>query len=167
MTIDQYISLAIALATACGLLVAAYQLREGRRAQHEAFSSTMRVQREAFARGMWSDYLKLALANPELGSSDAAVEHLGDVDSYKDLALGAGIGGQRYLWFLTIVLDTCSAVLSYLPGEDWTATARSQLAFHKGVLRLNWKPNPYDEAWEDSYDAKLREIVEAVIAAEG
>jgi hypothetical protein len=153
MTVEQASNLILALAAVSGLCLTAFQLREGRRAQEKAF-----------ARQMWGDYLKLGLSHPELGDSQTAEYELKDVKGYDQLALGETLGAMRYHWFVTIVLDTCNAVLK-APGEDWRPTIKDQLKGHVPFLQRVWrKAPPNQDPWGDFYDPRLREIVDKLIS---
>lgn len=116
----------IAVATIVAVIVAIWQLRSNRR-----------VACEDFARQIWLDYLKIGLENPELGETRCALARFPGVTA-KDLILGDRECSQKYLWFLTIVLDTCENVLRYLPRTDWEPTLIEQLRFHRPALIEMW-----------------------------
>jgi hypothetical protein len=143
----------VAIATVVALIVAVIQLRLNRQ-----------LSAENFAQSLWTEYLKLGLQNPELSQSWTAVKFLSDVNNYDDLAKGGTIGSERYLWFLTIMLDTCEAILNYLPQDTWPQTVEVQIRFHRPVLQRIWNHvSPSGEAWARCYGAAFRGIVDRVL----
>ena len=116
----------VAAATLLAVGVAIWQLRSSRR-----------VACEDFARQLWLDYLKTGLDHPEFGETRCALAAFPGMTP-KDLIDGNHECSQRYLWFLTVLLDTCENVLRYLPRRDWEPTLIEQLRFHRPALKEFW-----------------------------
>lgn len=136
----------IALCTIAAVLIAAWQLRENRK-----------VASESFARQCWIDYLKIGLDYPELGETRVALSnYIGSTP--KSLSEGNTKYSQRYLWFLTIVLDACENVIRYLPKKDWEVTLIEQVRYHRPVLNIIW-----DSEWSRFYSAELDRIVRTAL----
>jgi hypothetical protein len=139
----------VAFGTLAAIAIAVFQLRANRIAASEAF-----------ARQMWTDYLKLGLENPDLGETRIARREL--KLGLEQLVSGDSRDAQRYLWFLTVVLDACENIDAHLQTETWTRTVREQLRFHKEALRQLWR-GPNDN-WHQFYSARLGTIVDSVLA---
>jgi hypothetical protein len=145
-TWKQYFDASVAVGTVLAVAVAIWQLRSNRR-----------VACEDFARQLWLDYLKIGLENPELGETRCVLAAYPDLTP-KDLVTGNHIGSQRYLWFLTVLLDTCENVLRYLQRSDWERGVVEQLRFHRPALKEMWP----DE--QEFYSDRLARMVQKALA---
>jgi hypothetical protein len=124
------------------------------------------VQREAYARELYRDYLKIAfeypqLANPSLGKFDFAQRTIDD--DRKDF--------ERYEWFISFLLDACDEILRtdtqtarMNTRSEWYETIRTQISFHRGYLTSDYLR---EQGYLAQYSPKLREIIEQTLADNG
>jgi len=142
-----YMDLAVALGTVLAVVTAVWQLRSNRR-----------VACEEFARNLWLDYLKIGLENPHLGETRCALAEYPGITP-ADLMEGDSLPSQRYLWFVTIVLDTCENIIRYLPRKDWDPTIVEQIRYHRPALEVAWRRD-----LRRFYSRELNEYVERALA---
>ena len=139
----------VAAAAVAALLLAAAQLH-----------ANNQLNRESHARQTWLEYLKIGLEYPQLGGSQTAMREL-RIKKVSDLADGVTVEAERYLWFLTITLDACESVITYLPRKSWEITVEHQIDFHKPVLQEVWASG--DDPWKRYYTRHLDRLVTKVL----
>lgn len=135
----------VALATVSALLLAAWQLRQNYRSS-----------REVFAQQMWVEYLRLGLSNPELGETRIALKHL-KIKDVHTLVAGDSISSQRYLWFLTVLLDACESLLCFSNQPRWVRTIRENLEYHREALAVMWEEER--AFYTSKFDAVVRDVI--------
>ena len=116
---------------------------------------TNALSKRNYASQIWLEYLKIGLEHPELGEDWIAMREL-KLKSLADLVAGESIESQRYLWFLTIVLDACDAILRNLSRPLWDKTIRAQITFHKGALGECWSQGA---CWSRFYGPRLNQLI--------
>lgn len=108
-----------------------------------------------YASQVWLEYIKIGLEHPELGEDWIAMrEHR--ISSLEELVAGESLASQRYLWFLTMVLDACDAILRNLSRPLWDRTIRAQITFHKGALERCWATGA---CWSKFYGPRLNRLI--------
>jgi len=147
--VEAIASIIIALTAIAALGVGWLQLR-----------ANEQLSRENYAIGTWSQYLKVGFENPAFCSERLAMREY-SLKTVGELVSGESLASEKYLWFLTIVLDTCEAVLTYLPREDWERTIVNQLKFHRSALAQVWDHE--SEPWRHFYGPRLNAIVTRVL----
>jgi hypothetical protein len=135
-------------AFALGALLAAYfQIR-----------ANAKSQREAVALQAHRDYLRLCFDNPEFSSTHAFRVRFGDAPFRGSDGSYRSMEGERYQWFLSILLNTCEQVLLHLEkSEDWRETMRRQLTYHAHALEECWP------RWKAMYGEELDILVQQAI----
>ena len=111
--------LAANVATTCGLAGVAFayfEFREGAEAQ-----------RKTTAIVAWNEYLRLALAHPDLARPAVWLTGLGrESNQY-----------GRYRWFVAAMFFACEQVLEAHAGDGaWESVVTSQIRYHEGFLEL-------------------------------
>jgi len=135
----------VALATIAALLLTVWQPRQN-------YQST----REVFAQQMWVEYLRLGLSNPDLGETRIALKQLKMRDA-SALVSGDTISSQRYLWFLTVLLDACESLLCFGNQRRWDLTIRENLAYHREALAVLWDTE--HAFYTEEFDAVVRDVI--------
>jgi hypothetical protein len=131
--------------------VAVWQRSEGRR-----------LANQQYAREAWTGYLRLALAHPDLGSTEIALAN----STHRSLAPLVQSGdqhGESYLWLLTILLDASESILEFLPDRAWRRAVISQVRYHVPTLELLWDDK--QDPWRGYYSAALSAVVDEEIRA--
>lgn len=115
----QVVSAAIASVTAVVALAAAalvlFQVR-----------ATRAIQREAVARQMYNEYLRLCFAESmyAAGNWSSAGE------------LPQEVLFEKYEWFVSVMLNACESILLHVADRDeWRETIRSQIGFHSKYIK--------------------------------
>jgi hypothetical protein len=99
------------LLAALGLFATAIQVHRNR-----AF------QKENTAKGVYRDYLKMAVENPILAD--------GDLKQIKD-----GKRMEQYRWFVSYLLWACEEIITFAPNDpQWKEDVESQLGYHLEYL---------------------------------
>jgi hypothetical protein len=111
--------LAANVATTCGLAGVAFayfEFREGAKAQ-----------RRTTAVVAWNEYLRLALAHPNLARPAVWLTGQGrETAQYGE-----------YRWFVAAMFFACEQVLeAYAEDGAWESVVRSQIRYHEGFLEL-------------------------------
>ena len=138
----------VALGTIGAVLMAVWQLRVN-----------SRLADQNAATQMWLEYIRIGLQNPELGEGHIALKYL-RVSNYEALVEGNTLKSQRYLWFLTLLLDTCETIILHKFTDRWKLTIETNLRYHKESLALFW---PTEAVY---YSREFGVLVEKVIAEE-
>lgn len=116
----------VAIATVGALLIAIWQIREnGKLARQDTAIQT------------WMEYVRLGLANPDLGETRIALKYL-RIRSAEKLVSGDTIGSQRYLWFLTVMLDACQNLILHRFTKLWNTTIEENIRYHREALAILW-----------------------------
>ncbi len=136
----------VALATVGGLIMVAWQIRESRK-----------LAQQAAAIQSWSEYLRLGLDNPELGETWIALKSL-RISSAVKLVSGETIRSQRYLWFLSIMLEAAENLIAAYPEGSWKLTVEENLRYHRPALKAFWQTEGR------FYSPELRKIVTGIMA---
>jgi hypothetical protein len=134
--------------TAAALAFAYTQIRANRR-----------LSRESSALTAYREYLKLCLEHPNLSSWTLfAREHEGiKPAAIKDVLNSES---ERYLWFLSILLETCEGMLNDVPDSDhWRLALANQLKYHRKALEVLWRE------WRETYSKPMQTFVDEVLAA--
>jgi len=76
-------------------------------------------QREATAKDIYRDYLKLAFQNPEVAEPRK----------------GDALREERYRWFVAFMLTSCDEIVRIRPGKDWRKAIFKDLESHLDYLR--------------------------------
>jgi hypothetical protein len=103
-------------------------------------------QREATAKAIYRDYLKLAFENPELANP-----YRGALKRKDDLKQD-----ERYRWFVAFMLNSCGEIARSKPGDEtWRKAILEDLKMHNDYL----KSPIFDEdgGWP-LYSHELRDI---------
>jgi len=135
----------VAACTVAALLIAAWQLRASAQAAGQTH-----------ARSAWMEYLRLGLANPDLGEERFALSRL-KLNGIEDLVSGDSLESQRYLWFLSVLMEACESLIIYFPTTYWKLTIAENLSFHREAIKEIW---PQEKAL---YSSEMQDIVEEVI----
>ena len=102
-------TVATAIVAGIALIFAAKQIAAGKASQ-----------REATAKDIYRDYLKLAFENPDFA-------HPGDRAFKED---------NKYRWFVAFMLNSCDEITECLPGSElWRKTILEDLRLHKDYLK--------------------------------
>jgi hypothetical protein len=87
---------------------------------------TRSVQREAVARQIYHDYLKLSFTEPMYASGKWRLA---------DPAVPEAVRFEKYEWFVSVMLNAGESILLHVAGEDeWLDTIESQIAYHREYL---------------------------------
>lgn len=135
----------VAIATVSALLLAVWQIR-----------TNGRLARQDTAIQMWMEYLRLGLDNPDLGETRIALRYL-RIKSVDNLVAGDTLNSQRYLWFLTVLLDAGENLILHRFSPLWQTTIEQNVGYHRDALALIWP----EEA--QHYTPQFGELVERVI----
>ena len=116
-----------------------------------------RLSREAGALQAHREFIKLCFDHPQFSSTDLFKKSHPNVDI-------VGIGdvltadSERYLWFLSIMLNSCEQILNYVSSEGpWCEVVEAQLSFHAEALHSVW------DEWESHYGVQMRQLVNAAL----
>ena len=121
------------------------------RRQIDANSETAR---ETTALTAYREYLRLCFDFPEYSSSHLAAEAL-KVQNWNGITEKLTPKSERYLWMITILLNTCEQVLAAEPEDpEWRSALRDQLSYHEAALQHVWP------LWRAHYGGPLRELIE-------
>ena len=105
----------------CALVFASIQIRETRDSQ-----------REATAKGIYGDYLKLAFDNPKYSNPTKFLNVANG--GWKDQ--GEWMQDERYRWFVAIMLNSCDEISSSNPGDTiWQKAILEDLKLHEDYLK--------------------------------
>lgn len=135
----------VAAGTVGALFLAVWQIRQNGK-----------LARQENAIQMWMEYVRLGLANPELGEDHIAIKYL-KVRTAEHLVSGETLASQRYLWFLTVMLDACEHLFLHVRSERWIITIEQNVGYHCKTLALVWP----DEARH--YSKNFGELVMRVL----
>lgn len=137
----------VAIATVIALVFAAWQLRANAKSAGQSH-----------AREAWMLYLQLGLQNPDLSTVKFAMKSL-KMGSVHELISGGVIGSERYLWFLSVMLEACESLIEYFPSDHWIETIKFNLSLHQEAIRLLWQREAcfYSEALCDIVQEFLTE----------
>ena len=135
-------TLVVAIGT---LVVAICALRFARK----QISTARHTQREATAKDIYRDYLKLALDNPRLANP---TEFVGG-EGWKHA--GEWKRDERYRWFVAFMMNSCDEIVSSRLGENWHNTVLMDLKMHKDYLA---SPEFTEDGGWDLYSLKLKSI---------
>ena len=86
--------------------------------------ATPKSQREANAREVWKDYIRICIEYPQFaGGGITRANAKGDVEF------------EQYEWFAAFMLDACESILLFVADEDeWLLSVDGQLGFHREYL---------------------------------
>ncbi len=108
--------------------------------------------REAAALSAWNDYLRLCFENPQYACADQAGKTV--PNGLNHLEDNPSIEAEKYLWFLSIVLNSCEQVLLGMRNvSDWRGTLVDQVWYHAAAIHQLW------DEWKEGYSPKLKDIV--------
>jgi hypothetical protein len=128
------------------LLLAVWQLRQN-----------ARLASDAAALQTWMEYLRLGLDNPDLGETRIALSRF-KMKSVQALLSGNTMGSQRYLWFLTILLDACDNLVRQFSTRRWHQTVEYNLGLHRPALMACWSDvGPY---YSDALGALVARVLD-------
>ena len=109
--------------------------------------------REAAALAAWNLYLRLCFENPAYASADQARKVI--PNGLKGLRENPSLEAEKYLWFLSIVLNSCEQVLLGMPkANEWRSSLVDQIWYHAEAIQQFWVGG-----WEKEYSPKMRAIV--------
>jgi hypothetical protein len=124
------------IAALCALVFALIQILEARSSQ-----------REATAKDIYRDYLKLAFDNPEFANPAEG--------GWKDK--GEWIKDEKYRWFVTFMLNSCDEISRSKPRDKtWRKVIQTEFDLHKDYLKSR-EFNEDDKGW-CLYSPKLKKI---------
>ena len=105
---------------------------------------TIMVQREANAKGLYRDYLKVAFENTELASPTADLSQ-----------------NEKYQWFVAFMLNSCDEIIAIAPNSKmWKKVILEDLRAHKVyIASTKFKENG---GWE-LYSFQLHDIAKSLI----
>ncbi|KQS76425.1 hypothetical protein [Rhizobium sp. Leaf383] len=136
------------VAAVLALLYAARQVKASRKMAQEA--NALQSHRE---------YLSLCLVHPELSSSILFAKAHGDLRSFDHIEEEHSRESERYLWFLTILLNNCEQVLRSTPGSKaWRTVLKEQIRYHHPVIHKVWPK------WEKGYTDAVAGLVREALA---
>jgi hypothetical protein len=132
---------------------------------YSQIKSQSKSAREVKAIEAWDAYLRLCVDRPEL-SSETTFEsafkrkpNTNYLDNDKD--------DERYLWFVSVMLNASEQVLLNSPSwRDWRHAIRAQVVYHETFLRSVWLDSDVEGApagWRSHYSKRVCDIVESVI----
>jgi Uri superfamily endonuclease len=100
-------------------------------------------QREAIARGIYSNYLQLAMENPSFARGSQPAE---------DLEF------ERYEWFVSYMLNACEHILLFVSDKSgWEQCVAAQLSYHVEYLTKNkW----FVENAANHYSSELLSLID-------
>jgi len=114
--------------------------------------SVRQSQREATAKQIYMEYIKLAFENPKISSPEKA-----DQEIVKDI---------KYRWFVAFLLNACDEILAANENDEgWKEVVRIELSYHRtylGSRTFLGKGENEDRGWE-LYSDGLSEIGERVV----
>ena len=145
----------LALVVARQQLVAArVTIAENAKLSRESARHDASLAREMASLQTWNDYLKLCVERPEFSSSDLFKRSFGAA-KLKGLASQLEPDTERYLWFISLMLNGCEQVLLGMPAsQDWWDTLADQVKYHGEAIEQIWP------RWERHYAAKMRSLVQ-------
>ena len=119
---------------------------------------TKQSSRELDAQQAYRDYLKLCVERPELSSSLVFAKSRG-LKTFIGADMSLTPDTEAYLWFVTIVLSTCEAILDRVASRGpWRRALKSQIRHHQPVLEAHW------DKWQKAYSERTRLLVASVLA---
>jgi len=126
-SISAYATVTGAVVAALALGVAAFQIRAGR---FEA--------RRATAFALYSEYMKLAMENPEF----AAPSYADDVRSFESIKSNPR-DYSSYESYVSRLLWAAEEILQLDPKSGWYTVLRDQLKYHALYLQEDWSASHY------------------------
>jgi hypothetical protein len=152
-TLSDAATVASAIVAAVATIVAAWALTYARRQLRE----NSRIAHETTALTAYREYLRLCFDQPELSSARLAENFVG-VAGWDGVLTKLTPESERYLWMLTILLNTCELVLIAEPEDaTWRAALADQVRYHDASLSAVWPE------WRGHYDGRLQRLVEEVL----
>ncbi len=107
-------------------------------------TAARRAQREATAKDLYRDYLRLAFENPKLAVPDPEDEKL--------------IQQEKYRWFASILLNACDEILYCIDDDVWRSVIITELGYHTSYLQSKFFIE--DGGW-NLYSKTLHEVFKA------
>jgi hypothetical protein len=104
-------------------------------------TAARRAQREATAKSLYRDYLKLAFENPTLAIPGSENKKLIEQDDYR--------------WFVSILLNACDEILYCIDDDIWRTVVATELRYHTLYLRSKFFIE--DEGW-NLYSKSLHDV---------
>ncbi|ANL38310.1 hypothetical protein [Rhizobium phaseoli] len=121
-------------------------------------SATKRLARESDALQAHREYLSLCLEHPGLSSSLLFAKNQ-KIRSFDEIDTMLSPETEAYLWFLSIVLNTCEQILENVAAKGpWRRILHNQLRIHWPALEKMWPK------WENAYGGRLRRLMAEVLA---
>ena len=144
------------LATVGTLIVALCALRFAR----EQISEAKNTQREATAKDIYRDYLKLTFENPKFANP---AEFIGEADgNWK--RKGEWNKDERYRWFVAFMLNSCDEIARSKQGDkNWRTTIHMDLKAHFDYLE---SPQFEEDGGWGLYSRELKDIWKDVVKSE-
>ena len=123
-----------------------------------------RVAREIRATEAWDNYLRLCVDQPEL-SSVSAFQNEYRRSPNLDYRQNSK-EDEKYLWFLSVLLNASEQVLLSAPNwRRWRDAIADQLSYHAAVLDVVWSGSAESgQGWMHHYSERMRSIVRDVLA---
>jgi hypothetical protein len=138
--LDQHEGLIAFLAVLATVIIAMWQLNSSRKSQ-----------REATAKEIYNQYVKLAFENPLYADPDETIEKY--IDVKKDVSKEF----TQYKWFVAYMLLACEEILELMPKDkEWKKTIEHQVGYHANYLSRNLH-------CPESYSRKLGKIIEQTL----
>ena len=146
-------AVASAIVAAVGMIIAAGALLYA----HKQIRANSAVARETTALTAYREYLRLCFDRPDYSSATLAARMIG-AHQWDGVLDRLSPESERYLWMLTILLNTCEQVLAAEPtDEQWRSALGAQLSYHEGPLEQVWP------SWRLHYGEALRDLVESAL----
>jgi hypothetical protein len=110
---------------------------------------------------VWNDYLRLCFQHPEYSSAEM-VKRILPGKTLEGILKQLSCESERYLWFLSIMMNSCEQVLLRQPSEiTWRRALKAQIGYHSEVIEVLW-----DSGWSDHYGSEMNTLVrEALMEA--
>jgi hypothetical protein len=141
---------AIAAAIALAAVILAFcQISINRRQAHETLAM------EAYRA-----LLQMCFEHPQYSSAELYAKDVKLCRNVQEINLGEeSVESERYLWFLSILLNTCEEILeSVAPDPAWEAVIGVQLSYHEYSLQILWPE------WYKYYGDELQQRVNLLLA---
>ena len=121
---------------------------------YREYKRHQRNHKESLAKGIYSDYLKLAVEYPDLAyPSPRSIKELTSSENFK-----------KYTWFVSYVLVACDEILSLCShniedGNKWKTVIKEQIKFHKVYLSSSEFLNTREI---EGYSEELKKLINEV-----
>lgn len=153
MTLSQWATIVGGFGTGVAVVVAmaaivpaVMQISNGRRLTHEA--NALHAHRE---------FLTLCFDNPEFSSTELFKKAFPNIVLAQ---IGSALvpASEKYLWFLSIMLNTCEQILNSVSSEGpWSKVVEAQISYHAEALKYVWPE------WRSHYGIEIQDLVGTVL----